>query len=65
MSGAPFWMRDEMDLARLYRRLGRVQDAERIEAELRKLLAYADPDFPLLVELKKLQDTHSIARNSN
>jgi tetratricopeptide (TPR) repeat protein len=55
MSGAVLWMQDQMDLARLYRRLGRVQDAEKIETELRKLLTYADPDFPMLVELKKLQ----------
>jgi tetratricopeptide (TPR) repeat protein len=55
MAGAPFWMQDQMELARLYRRLGRVQDAQKIEGELRKLLTYADPDFPLLVELKKLQ----------
>jgi tetratricopeptide (TPR) repeat protein len=65
MAGAPFWMQDEMDLARLYRRLGRVQDAEKIENELRKLLAYADPDFPLPVELKRLQNTAASARTPN
>ncbi len=65
MAGVPFWMQDEMDLARLYRRLGRVQDAERIENELRKLLVYADPDFPLLVELKKLKDAPTLAHNRN
>jgi tetratricopeptide (TPR) repeat protein len=65
MAGAPLWMRDEMDLARLYRRIGRVQDAQKIEDELRKLLTYADPDFPLLVELKRLQNAPATARNSN
>jgi tetratricopeptide (TPR) repeat protein len=65
MNGAYFWMRDQMDLARLYLRLGRVQDAEEIVNELRKLLADADPDFPMLVELKKLHDTSSMASKSN
>lgn len=55
MYAAPYWMHDQMDLARLYRRMGRVKDAQKIEAEMRKLLAYADPDFPMLVELKQLQ----------
>ncbi len=63
--GGPFWMRDEMDLAQLYRRLGRIQDAEKIENELRKLLAYADPDFPLLVELKRLQNASRHVRKPN
>jgi hypothetical protein len=65
MSGAPFWMRDEMDLAQLDRRMSRVQDAEKIENELRKLLAYADPDFPLLVELKRLQNSPSAIQKPN
>jgi tetratricopeptide (TPR) repeat protein len=62
MGGAPFWMQDQLDLARLYLRLGRFQDAQEIENELRKLLAYADPDFPLLVELKRLQSTPPVPR---
>lgn len=65
MSGAVLWMRDELELARLYGRLGRAQDAEKIEKELRKLLAYADPDDPLLVELNRLEDKPSIAANRN
>ena len=65
MSRAPFWMRDEMALAQLYRRMGRVQDAEKIENELRKLLAYADPDFPMLVELKRLQNAARPIRKPN
>lgn len=65
VDGVPFWMQDEMALAQLYRRLGRVQDAERIESELRKLLAYADPDYPLLVELNRLENKPSLAANRN
>ena len=37
----------------LLRKAGREQEAQQIEAELLKLLAYADPDHPILVELKK------------
>ena len=65
MSGATLWMRDQMDLARLYRRLGRLQDAEKVEDELRTLLAYADPDYPMLVELNRLRDDTAVARESN
>ena len=62
---ASFWMRDELDLARLYRRLNRVKDAQTIEGELRKLLAYADPDYPMLLELNRLQSSASVAAASN
>jgi hypothetical protein len=37
-------------LARLYRKTGNVGKAEGVEAHLLKLLALADPDFPLLQE---------------
>jgi serine/threonine protein kinase/tetratricopeptide (TPR) repeat protein len=46
------WLRTQMRLALLYRQSGREVDAEKLEAKLVKLLAYADPDFPFLVELK-------------
>ena len=65
MSSATLWMRDQMDLAGLYRRLDRVQDAVRIEDELRKLLAYADPDYPMLLELRRLQSSPSLADSRN
>lgn len=65
VDGVPFWMQDEIALAQLYRRLGRVQDAEKIESELRKLLACADPDYPLLVELNRLENEPSLAANRN
>lgn len=59
MSAGALWMRDQMDLAQLYRRLGRYNDAERIERELRKLLIFADPDYPMLVELNRLQSNRN------
>ncbi|HKT33609.1 MAG TPA: tetratricopeptide repeat protein [Nitrospira sp.] len=55
VGGGIYWMRTQLKLAQLYREAGRMQDAERVEDELGKLLAYADPDFPMLVELKRLQ----------
>ncbi|MBZ5561875.1 MAG: winged helix-turn-helix domain-containing protein [Acidobacteriia bacterium] len=50
------WMRIQWRLAQLYRKVGREQDARRIEDELRGLLANADTDFPMLVQLKRLQE---------
>jgi tetratricopeptide (TPR) repeat protein len=48
-----FWMTVEWQQAQLYRKLGRLSDAQRIEAELLKHLAHADPDHPLLVRLRR------------
>lgn len=42
--------------AKLYRKAGRNKDAERIEADLLKRLAYADPDYSILVELKRSRE---------
>ncbi|MDA2914237.1 tetratricopeptide repeat protein [Acidobacteriia bacterium AH_259_A11_L15] len=56
------WMRVQMGLAQLYRKVGREQDAQKIEAELRKLLAYADPDHALL---RQLQATEEVAVTQN
>ena len=42
------WLRIEAARARLARELGRQEEAARIEAELRKLLAHADPDHVIL-----------------
>lgn len=54
---APFiWMKNQVHLAQLYRQLGREQDASEIEAELRRLLAPADPDHPVFRQLKATQD---------
>jgi DNA-binding winged helix-turn-helix (wHTH) protein/tetratricopeptide (TPR) repeat protein len=38
-------------LAELYRRTGRREEAQKIETDLLSILQYADPDYPLLVEL--------------
>ena len=38
-------------LLQLYRKLGREADASRVEADIRKLLAVADPDHPILLAL--------------
>ena len=46
------WMRIELRLAGLYRNEGRESQAEEIEAELRRLLAYADLDHATLRSLK-------------
>ena len=46
-----FWMRNRLQLARLYRQAGRDDLAAEIEDELRELLAFADPDHTILLEL--------------
>ncbi len=48
------WLTVELRRAQVYRRLGRVVEADQIEARLRKLLAHADPDHVILRELKRL-----------
>ena len=50
------WMRAQWRLAQLYRKAGQTSEAEKIEAELRRLLAYADPDHAILLQLKRAQD---------
>ena len=51
------WMPNALLLAELYRRAGRRPEAEPIEADLDRLLATADPDFPLFEKLKRLRAT--------
>jgi hypothetical protein len=46
------WLRIRLMLAKTYREMGRVDDAGKIEAELRTLLAYADADHPILRQLE-------------
>ena len=48
------WLTLELRRAQVYRQLGRVAEAEQIEAGLRTLLAHADPDHVILRELKRL-----------
>ena len=48
------WLTVELRRAQVYRQLGRVEEAEEIEAGLRTLLGHADPDHVILRELKRL-----------
>ncbi len=59
---APLWFRIQWRLAEVYRKLGRDEDARRIEEELLKLLAYADPDHPILVQLENLHASGLLAQ---
>ncbi len=52
----PLWLRIQAQLAQLYREMGRDEDAGKIEAELRALLAYADADHPILRQLESTGD---------
>ena len=46
-----FWMRDQARLSDYYHRLGREPEARKIDDQLRKLLAVADRDDPILRQL--------------
>ncbi len=59
LTAGHWWLREELQLADLYRKMGRVAEAEKVEDELRKMLIYADPDHPILRELQKRE--HSLA----
>jgi tetratricopeptide (TPR) repeat protein len=48
-----FWLRNQARLSAYYHRLGRDQEARKIDDQLRKLLAFADPDHPILQRLGK------------
>jgi hypothetical protein len=49
------WMRAANRLAELYREDGQRDQADSLDRDLAKLLAAADPDFPLLTALKARQ----------
>jgi hypothetical protein len=49
-----YWLRNRFALAKLYRGIGRVEDARVVEVELLALLALADADHPILLELQRL-----------
>ncbi len=46
-----FWMKIQLQRAQLHRTLGREPEAQEIEADLRRLLALADADHAILVQL--------------
>ncbi len=48
-----FWLRIQAHQAQLCRELGRIEEARTIESQLRRILAYADPDHPILLQLKQ------------
>ncbi len=50
------WLRIRLILAEVYREMGRDEDAGKIEDELRTLLAYADADHPILLQLGSTGD---------
>ncbi len=54
--GGFFRLKVLAQLAQLYRKAGQEEDADQVERELRKQLAYADPDHPILLQLKRAQD---------
>jgi tRNA A-37 threonylcarbamoyl transferase component Bud32/tetratricopeptide (TPR) repeat protein len=47
------WMRLQKRLADLYRGMGRIEDARRVEEDLLAQLAAGDADHPLLLELRR------------
>ncbi|MET0619907.1 MAG: hypothetical protein ABW056_06490, partial [Thermoanaerobaculia bacterium] len=54
-STGAYWLRNRLELAKLYRGVGRMDEARAVEADLRKLLSLADADHPILLELERLQ----------
>jgi tetratricopeptide (TPR) repeat protein len=46
-----YWLRDQARLSAYYHRLGREAETRKIDAQLRKLLAVADSDDPILRQL--------------
>jgi tetratricopeptide (TPR) repeat protein len=56
-STGQYWLRVQCRLLQVYRKLGRIEDAQRLEAELSKILAYADPGHPVLLQLKQARTT--------
>lgn len=54
--GAAFWLRNQAILAALYRRSGRLEEARTVEDELRKHLAYADSNHPILIQLRRSEE---------
>jgi DNA-binding winged helix-turn-helix (wHTH) protein/tetratricopeptide (TPR) repeat protein len=48
-----WWLSDALQLADLYRKMGRLSEAEHVENDLRKMLVYADADHPIVRALKE------------
>jgi tetratricopeptide (TPR) repeat protein len=58
-------MNARLRLAKLYWKTGNGKEAKPIETDLLKRLAYADPDYPILVELQRMQGTQTSNPSSN
>jgi tetratricopeptide (TPR) repeat protein len=54
-NGAETWLDTQLRLARLHRDLGNIEEATRLENELRELMRLADRDFWLVRELEELE----------
>jgi hypothetical protein len=56
----PLWLKLQAQLEQLYREMGRDKDARKVEDELRKRLALADPDHPILLQLDRTKELASL-----
>jgi tetratricopeptide (TPR) repeat protein len=57
------WPLYRAKLAELYRKVGRIDDAVKVENQLRHYLSEADPDYPILAQLRAAEAaTPRIAR---
>gem|GEM_PF-5250305 len=54
MGSGVFWMKCQLRLAGFYREIGRIEDAKQIEARLLDLLADADENYPMRLQLESL-----------
>ena len=52
-----YWLRNRLQLARLYRSVRRIQEAQAVEAELSRFLSLADHDHPIRKELERLRNS--------
>jgi len=59
LTGA-LWVRVQGQLAQLYREMSRDAEGRKIEEKLRALLAYADPDHPILRQLDRTKELASL-----
>jgi len=55
LTGA-LWLKLQAQLSQLYREMGQDEDALKIEDKLRRSLAYADPDHPILRQLDRTKE---------
>jgi tetratricopeptide (TPR) repeat protein len=60
MLSGGLWLKIQNQLAQLYREMGRDEDARKIEEKLRRSLALADPDHPILRQLERTKELASL-----